>query len=120
MMNSSNNLKCDSDCIQQTRIAEWLEQTFDGPLIKKKATNILIRMRCNEYDRNPAPTQSQLPLQVGSGHPWHRDIENQASRSIEIAARKERLGRRERLGRKSELDEEVWQRLANGFIVVHY
>jgi len=66
------------ECLKQGRIAERLEQALRCTLFEQSRANRPICAGGDKDDRNLLPATLQFPLKVGSTHPRHRDIENQA------------------------------------------
>jgi hypothetical protein len=103
---------------EQSYVAEWLEQTRHGTLFEHARTGGLIPVSGDEDDRNLLPATHQFPLEIGSGHARHGDVEDQTSGLANIIGRQELFRRRERLDRKAELPQQVGQRLAHGLVVI--
>src|SRR5271163_2856358 len=89
--------------LPQSRIAEWLEQALHGTLFKQVWTEGLISVSCDEDDRNIQPAERQFPLEIGSGHTRHGDVEDQTSRLADAIGREELFRRHECLDSKTEL-----------------
>ena len=53
------------------------------------------------------PAKRQFPLEIGSGHARHGDVEDQTSGLADAIGREELFRRRERLDRKAELPQQV-------------
>ena len=100
--------KSNIEGLQQSRIAEWLGQALHGALFEKPRTDALISVSRNKYDRDLASAKRQFPVEIGSGHPWHGDIEDQASGLTHVIGCQELLRRRERSNRVAELLQQVW------------
>src|SRR5438128_4805380 len=101
--------ECGFECLQQSRFAEWLEQALHGAPCEHEGADRLIPGRGNEHDRNLLATARQFLLQILSGHPRHRNIEDQASGPVDTIRREEFFRRGERFGLKAELLEQVWK-----------
>ena len=99
--------------LTQSRVAERLEQALHGTLFEQAWTDGLISVSGDEDDRNLFPAKRQFPLEIGSGHARHGDVEDEAPGLAEAIGREERFRRRERLDRKAELPEQVGKRLAH-------
>jgi hypothetical protein len=96
-------VKCRINRIEQSRVAEWLEQAFARTLFDQPLANQNICISRNEDDRNRLSPSYQLPLKIRSGHSRHGHVEEQASRLANAIRREEFLSRRERAGSKTEL-----------------
>jgi hypothetical protein len=96
-------VKCRIDRIEQSRVAEWLEQAFARTLFDQPLANQNICISRNEDDRNRLSPSSQFPLKIRSGHSRHGHVKEQASGLANAIRREELLGRRERAGTKTEL-----------------
>jgi hypothetical protein len=94
-------VQCRINRIEQSRVAEWLEQAFARTLSDQPLQNICISR--NEDDRNRLSPSSQFPLKIRSGHSRHGHVKEQASGLANAIRREELLGRRERAGSKTEL-----------------
>src|SRR5437667_6767430 len=71
--------ECGLERPEQGRLGEWLEQALHGAPREHERADRLIPSRGNEYDRNLLPATRQFLLEIVSGHPWHRDLEDQTS-----------------------------------------
>src|SRR6266446_4830560 len=99
--------KCGIERLKQSRLAEWLEQAFHGTLCEHAWTDGLISVSGDEDDRNLLLAMRQFPLEIGSGHTRHSDVEDQTSGLADAIGREELFRRRERLDRKAELPQQV-------------
>ena len=113
-------MKCRINRLEQSRVAEWLEQAFHGTLFDQALANDHISVGRNEDDRNRLSPPYQFLLKIRPGHSRHSNIKEQASGLVDAIRREELFRRRERAGRKTELLQQVRQRLADGFVVVDY
>jgi len=95
--------KCRVKLLEQSRVAEWLEQAFHGALFNQPLANDHISISRNEDDRDRLSPSSQFPLKIRSGHSRHGHVKEQASGLANAIRREELLGRRERAGSKTEL-----------------
>src|SRR6202171_1678414 len=89
--------------LTQSRVAEWLEQALHGTLFEQAWTDGLISVSGDEDNRNLFPAKRQFPLEIGSGHARHGDVEDQTSGPADAIGREELFRRRERLDCKAEL-----------------
>src|SRR6267378_7999359 len=78
------------DCVKQSLLAEWLEQAFHGAIFEHARTNGLVSVGSDEDDWDLLPAERQLPLEIGSGHAGHGDIEDQTA-GLADAIRREEL-----------------------------
>ncbi len=116
----SLRVKCQINRLEQSRIAEWLEQAFHGTLFDQQPANNHISISRNEDDRNRSSSSYQFLLKIRPGHSRHSDIEEQTSGLVDAIRREEIFRRRERAGCETELLQQVRQRLADGAVVVDY
>jgi hypothetical protein len=98
MADLSIHSKCAVDGLKQRRVAERLEEALHGALFEQVLTDAPIFIGRNENDRNFEPAKRQFPLEIGSGHARHGDVEDQASGLDDAIGSKEFLRRRKRLG----------------------
>ena len=63
------------DCIKQSNIAEGLEQALHGTLFENSGADGLICLSRYENEWDLLPAELKFPLQIGSAHAWHRDIQ---------------------------------------------
>src|ERR1700730_7309475 len=103
----SGHSKSGIEGLTQSRIAEWLEQALHGTLLEQFWTDGLISVSGDENDRNLLPAKLQFPLEIGSAHARHGDVEDQTSGPADAIGREELFRRRECLGRKAELPQQV-------------
>src|ERR1700720_3564799 len=96
--------------LTQSRIAEWLEQALHGTLFEQAGTDGLISVSGDEDDWNLFLAKRQFPLEIGSGHARHGDVEDQTSGLAHAIGREELFRRREHLDCKAELPQQVGQR----------
>jgi len=96
-------MKCRIDGLKQSRVAEWFEQALHGAMFEEPRANTLIRASGDEDDWNLPPAKLQFPLKVGSAHPGHGDVEDQAFSLADTIGREELFRRRESAGCKAEL-----------------
>src|SRR5512145_2443845 len=68
--------KCRINRLEQGRVAKWLEQAVHGTLLEHPWTHALVSLRGDEDDGNVLPAQRQFPLELGSGHARHSDVED--------------------------------------------
>src|SRR5208282_3432054 len=115
---SLSSLKCGMERLKQSRIAERLEQALHGALFEQAWTDGLISVSGDEDDWNLLPAKRQFPLEIGSGHARHGDVEDQTTGLADAIGREELFRRRERLDRIAELPQQVGQRLAHGLVVI--
>src|SRR3989441_12291573 len=62
---------------EQRGLAKWLVQTLHRAPSKHAWADGLIAIRGNEHDGDLMPATRQFLLQLGAGHPRHRDVEEQ-------------------------------------------
>ena len=67
-------MKCRINRIEQSRVAEWLEQAFDRTLFDQPLANENICISRNEDDRNRLSPSYQFPLKIRSGHSRHGHV----------------------------------------------
>ena len=79
--------------IEQSRVAEWLEQEFNGSLLERSPADNLVLVSTDEDNRNGVSAQLQFPLEIKSSHDRHGDVEDETS-SVNQAIRSEELFRR--------------------------
>jgi len=70
----SLSVKCRINRIEQSRVAEWLEQAFGRTLFDQPLANENICISRNEDDRNRLSPLSQFPLKIRSGHSGHGHV----------------------------------------------
>ena len=95
-----------------------LNRHSTAPCFEQARTDGLVSVSGDEDDRNLLPATLQFPLEIGSGHARHGDVEDQTSGLADVIGREELFRRRERLDRKAELPQQVGQRLAHGLVVI--
>src|SRR5580704_951026 len=115
----SLRVKCRINGLKQSRVAEGLEQALDRTLFEQLRAHSLVCAGGDEDDRNPVPAKLQFPLKVGSAHPRHGDVEDQALGLADAIGGEELFRRREGADCKAELLHQVGQRLAHRFVVVN-
>ena len=89
--------------LEQSRVAEWLEQALHRTLCEQLLANRLICAGGDEDDRNLLPAELQFPLKAGSTHPRHGDVEDQAFGLSDAIGREELFRRRECADGKAKL-----------------
>ena len=99
----SLRVKCGIHRLEQSRVAEWLEQAFHRTLFDQPLSNDHISISRNEDDRDRLSPSYQLLLKIRPGHSRHSNIKEQASGLADAIRREELFRRRERTGRKTEL-----------------
>src|ERR1700679_176003 len=105
---------------QQIGIAEGLEQAFYSTLRDQSWADRVIFIGSDEDDRKLPAAALQFQLQLGAGHTWHSDVQDQAFAPVNGIRREKLFGRGEPLGRKTQLAQQIRQRLANGLVVINY
>src|SRR5215469_9585077 len=75
----SPNLECGIDRLTQCCLAKGLEQTLHRALFEKGLTDAFIGGGRNENDGQCSCAALQFPLQIGSRHSRHFDIQEQAT-----------------------------------------
>lgn len=98
----SPRVKCRINRLEQSRVAEWLEQAFHGTLFDQPLANDHISISRNEDDRDPSSPSYQFLLKIRPGHPRHSNIKEQASGLVDAIRREKLFRRREGAGRKTE------------------
>ena len=96
-------MKCRINRIEQSRVAEWLEQAFARTLFDQPLANEHICISRNEDDRNRLSPSYQFLLKIRPGHSRHSHVKEQASGLADAIRREELFRRRERAGSKTEL-----------------
>ena len=86
------------DCRKQMSLAEWLEQDADSSLFERSHPDGVIGLSCDEDDRNLLGSKPQLLLQFESAHIRHRNVQDEALRSMDIIGREEFRRRRKGAG----------------------
>lgn len=94
-------MKCRINRLEQSCVAEWLEQAFHRTLFDQPLANDHICR--NEDDRDHLLPLYQFPLKIRPGHSRHSNIKEQAPGLGDAIRREELFRRRERAGRKTEL-----------------
>jgi len=79
--------------LKQGRIAEWLEQEFDGSLLERSLVYNFVFVSTDEDDRNALSAKLQVPLEIKSGHARHGYVEDEASSLGQASGREELFGR---------------------------
>ncbi len=105
--------------MEQGFIAERLLQEANGARLDGPCPCRLVILRCDEYDWNSRPGRGQVLLQLQTVHPRQPEIEDQASRVMQVVGMQEVLSRGERLCGKSDRFQETPQRLPVRLIIVH-
>jgi hypothetical protein len=85
-------VKCRINCVEQSRVAEWLEQAFARTLLDQSLANQNICISRNEDDRNRKSPSYQFLLKIRSGHSRHGHVKEQASGLANAIRREELLG----------------------------
>jgi len=106
--------------LEQSRVAERLEQAFRRAPFDQPLANLRISISGDEDNRNRLSPPHQFLLKIRPGHSRHSDIEEQTSGLVDAIRREEIFRRRERAGCETELLQQVRQRLADGAVVVDY
>src|ERR1035437_10022680 len=70
--------KCRIQRLKQSHIAERLVQACHGTLFEQARTDRLISMSGDEDNGNLLSAKLQFPLEIGSSHTQHGDVEDQA------------------------------------------
>jgi len=98
---------CGIKCLEQSGIAEWLEQALYRTLFDESRTNTLISAGSNKNNRNVATATFQFLLKVGPAHPRHGYVEDQTFALGDTIRREELFRRREGLSCKTELRQQI-------------
>ncbi len=80
------------DGFKQGCVAEWLEQTLHRALCDQSRSDIPICAGGDEDDRNLPSSKLQFALKVGSAHPRHGDVKDQAFGLADAIGGEELLG----------------------------
>jgi len=96
-------VKCRINRIEQSRVAEWLEQAFARTLSDQPLAYQNIWISRNVDDRDRLSPSYKFLLKIRSGHSWHGHVKEQASGLPNAIRREELFGRQERAGSKTEL-----------------
>ena len=99
------------DGIEQSGVAEWLEQAGHGSLTEQPWTKRFVALRRDEDNRNRRPATNQFLLKIRPAHARQSDVEDQAVRAAGRQRVEECFCRRERLDRKTGLFQQIGQRL---------
>jgi len=75
----SPHSKCSIQGLKQGRVAEWLEQEFNGSLLERSPADNLVLLTTDEDDRNAVSAKLQFPLEIKSSHARHGDVEDETS-----------------------------------------
>src|SRR2546429_1857983 len=105
-------------CPEQRGLAEWLVQTLHRALGKHAWAEGLIAICGNEHDGDLMPATGQFLLQLGTGHPRHRDVEEQRPGLLDRIRCEKLFRRRERLDVETALPQQVGERFAHRLVVV--
>ena len=89
----SPHSKCSIQRLKQSRVAEWLEQEFNGSLLERSPADNLVLVSSDEDDWNAVSAKLQFSLEIKSSHAGHGDVEDEAS-SLNQAIGSEELFRR--------------------------
>src|SRR5258707_720284 len=102
---------------EERALAEWLVQTLHRAFGNHAWADGLIAIRGNEHDGGLMPATRQFLLQLGTGHPRHRDVEEQCPGLLDTIRCEKFLRRRERLDLETELPQQVGERFAHRLVV---
>jgi len=80
------------DRIQQSIVAEGLEQVIHGPAPQNPRPQLLVSMSSDEDDRHARVAADQTSVQLEPAHPRHAHIEDQAVRLAQTIRAQELLG----------------------------
>lgn len=105
--------------VEQSRVAEWFEQTLYCTLCEHLGPNSLFSLSGDEDNRNLSLAKLKFPLQLRSAHSRHGNVEDQATSLVKRVGRKKLLRGGECMGCKAELAEEVGQRFADRLVVIN-
>src|SRR6266850_6971936 len=86
----SAHAQCGMERLKQRRLAEGLEQACHGTLCEHVWTDSLLSESGDEDDRHLVPATRQFPLEIGSRHARHGDVEEQTSGLANVLGREER------------------------------
>src|SRR6266853_241085 len=103
---------------EQRGLAKWLVQTLHRAPSKHAWADGLIAIRGNEHDGDLVPATRQVLLQLGTGHPRHRDVEEQRPGLLDTIRCEKLFRRRERLDLETELPHQVGEGFAHRLVVV--
>jgi len=82
---------------QQKLLINRLRKVANDPILQGASPDLIIGVGCHEDRRNLIPGSDEMSVKLGSGHPGHLNIRDQASGFGEKRRREEIGGRRERL-----------------------
>src|SRR6266566_178204 len=99
--------ECGVERLNQSPLAERLEQTPHGALFEHSRADGLISVSGDEDDRNLFPAKFQFSLEIRSCHARHGDVQDQTPSLVDVIRREELFRRRERMGRKAQLAQQV-------------
>jgi len=116
---TSFRVKCRVNGFEQSRVAEWFEQTLYCTLCEHLGPNSLFSLSGDEDNRNLSLAKLKFPLQLRSAHSRHGNVEDQATSLVKRVGRKKLLRGGECMGCKAELAEEVGQRFADRLVVIN-
>jgi hypothetical protein len=126
-LRSSLNRRCGSDwtplhggfqVLDQGPYLERLGEDADSPGIQSLRAYALVLDRRDENDRNLAPLNLELSLELKPAHSWHSDVQDQAGIVGHLGRSQEVLGRREGEGKVSQRAQESLQRLSDRRIII--
>src|SRR5262245_3475920 len=106
-------------CLEQSRLAEWLEQAGNGALLEQPLPSPGVGVGGDEDDRNAKTSSREFSLEIRARHPWHDHVQNQAPGLMDEIGSKERLRGRERLNGEMHLAEQIGERFSDRLIIVH-
>src|SRR3954463_15122646 len=90
---SSARSQCGMKRLQQSGVAERLEQALCCTLFEQSWAHRLIPVSGNKNNGNLLPATLQLPLEIGSGHSRHGNVEDQTSGLADVVGIQELLCR---------------------------
>src|SRR5262245_58572794 len=105
----SARTKSRAESLLQGRVAERLEQAIHRALLDQTRPHGVVPMCGDEHNRDRLAAAQQFPVQLGSRHSRHRNVEDQASGLADTVGLQELVGGGERLHAEAEFLEQVGQ-----------
>jgi hypothetical protein len=112
-------LECHVEALDKTVLFDGLGQVADRSSPKRSRTDALIRESSDEDERQTAPLDKRVSLQLNAAHAGHVDIRNNTRGVAQVARPQEILGRGECMDNVPERPQEAIGRGAHGWVVVN-
>jgi hypothetical protein len=112
-------LECHVEALDKTLLLDGLGQVADCASPKRSRTDALIREGSDEDERQTAPLNKQVSLQLNAAHAGHVDVRNNTRGVAQVARPQEILGRGECMDGVPERPHEAISRGAHGRVVVN-